>query len=57
MRLARLPGRPSAAHLGGNQTSSSGTDRKEEQADRKEGEAAARAYSLRIAAHVSGMEE
>jgi hypothetical protein len=57
MRLARLPVRPSAAHLGGNQTSSSGTDRKEEQADRKEGEAAARAYSLRIAAHVSGMEE
>ena len=43
LRLARLPGRSSAARLGGNETSGSGSERKEEEADRKEGEAAARA--------------
>ena len=57
MRPARLPGRPSAAGLGGNQTSGSGSDRKKEQTDRKEGEASARAYGLRIVAHVPGIEQ
>lgn len=57
MRLVRLPGRPSATCLGRNETGSSGSDRKEEEEDRKEGEAAARAYGLRVLAHVSGIEE
>jgi hypothetical protein len=57
MRLVRLSGRSSAARPGRNETSSSGSESKEEEADRKEGEAAARAYCLRIVAHVPGMEQ
>jgi hypothetical protein len=57
MRAARLPGRPSAAGLGRNQSSGSGTGRKEKKADRKESEASARAYGLRIMAHVPCVEQ
>jgi hypothetical protein len=57
MRLVRLPGRPSAAGLGGNETSGSSSDRKEEEEDCKEGEPAAGAYGLRIVAHVPGIEQ
>jgi hypothetical protein len=57
MQLVRLLGRPSATRLSGNETRSSGSDRKEEEEDRKKGEAAARAYGLRIMAHVPGIEQ
>ena len=57
MRLVHLPGRASTARLGRNETRSSGSDRKEEEEDRKEGESTAGAYSLRIVTHVPSMEE
>ena len=54
--MARQLGRASAAGPGGNKTGGSGTDRKEEQADRKEGKPASRADSLGITAHVPRVE-
>ncbi len=57
MWLVRLPGRPSAARLGGNDTRRSSSDRKQEEEDRKKGKAAARAYGLRIMANVPGIEQ
>jgi hypothetical protein len=57
MQLVHLPGRPSAARLSGNETSSGGSDGKKEEEDRKEGKAAARADGLRIVTHISGIEQ
>src|SRR3954451_5309345 len=50
-------GFPLAAGLSGNKTSGSGADRKQEQEDREEGEAAAGADGLRIMAHVPRVEQ
>src|SRR5215212_10598609 len=50
-------GFPLAAGLSGNKTSGCGADRKQEQEDREEREATARADGLRIMAHVPRVEE
>jgi hypothetical protein len=52
-----LARRSSAAGLGRNQTGGGGSDGKEKQADRKQGETAPRPNRLRIVAHITRVEQ